>query len=151
MRIKVIWHFDFIILFWDLQRSKAMKKFCDTFMLFWLLAVALKPGQAVSPSSGCGRDIPDTPRPGRDKIVNVIYQDKGLGPIGRNYIIQLPTGLWLLISVFGSMMLQYLSDNCLSDYDSRNTNPVPLVFDLHGFSGNARSQIVSSKGLSPYP
>ena len=49
------------------------------------------------------------------ETIHVTYNDKLLGPVRRNYIIQIPKG-----------------------FD--NNSPVPMVLDLHGWTGSAQSQ-----------
>ena len=49
------------------------------------------------------------------ETIHVTYNDKLLGAVRRNYVIQIPKGL-------------------------DNNSPVPMVLDLHGWTGSAQSQ-----------
>ena len=42
------------------------------------------------PSSGCGKTLPLQPHPGHHHKFNVNYEDKSLGTVKRNYILQIP-------------------------------------------------------------
>lgn len=138
------------------QRSQEMENSCETFV--WLLvclvvAALCKPGMAVTPSSGCGRDTPHLPHPGSHKTVHINYHDKTLGPMDRKYYIQLPRGFYKyniqLVLFLENIYMEWLITRSLTlsllDYNSSNSVSVPLVFDLHGFYGNGHDQIVSGK------
>ena len=56
------------------------------------------------------------------ETIHVTYNDKLLGPVRRNYVIQIPKGL-------------------------DNNSPVPMVLDLHGWTGSAQSQTHEFMGL----
>ena len=60
------------------------------------------------------------------ETIHVTYDDKLLGPVKRNYIIQIPNG-----------------------FD--NNSPVPMVLDLHGWTGSAQSQTHESGQQSTNP
>ena len=63
------------------------------FLGFLLLSTfLLEACQAVNPSTGCGRDLPQQPHPGHHHRFRIQFHDKHLGVILRDYILQLPKG-----------------------------------------------------------
>ena len=122
-------------------KGSAMKP--DLLILVTILVVlCLLPQriQALNPSPGCGRAMPWPPNPGRRHQFQINYHDQFLGPMQRQYRIQLPNGkcmvkYWLKKDGF-SLMFQF------SDYSTNNHEPVPMVIDLHGLTGNSKDQQV---------
>ena len=47
---------------------------------------------AVQPSAGCGKTLPESPRPGEYHRFFFIHNDIKLGPVERDFIVQLPKG-----------------------------------------------------------
>ena len=60
--------------------------------LFILGTFLLEACQAVRPSTGCGRDLPQQPHPGHHHRFRIQFHDKYLGVVPRDYILQLPKG-----------------------------------------------------------
>ena len=56
---------------------------------------SLQQANGVNLSPGCGKTLPEQPRPGKHHKFSVSYQDKILGDVERNYIIQIPTGIFM--------------------------------------------------------
>ena len=76
-----------------LHQGSAMKP--DLLILVTILVVlCLLPQriQALNPSPGCGRAMPWPPNPGRRHQFQINYHDQFLGPMQRQYRIQLPNG-----------------------------------------------------------
>ena len=71
---------------------------------------------AFTPSKGCDTTLPDQPFPGHHADFHVDYDDKLNGKVNRFYILGLPKG-----------------------YD--NTEPLPLIFNLHGWTETANGHI----------
>ena len=78
----------------------------------------LVPGLSAGPSVGCGSSLPPQPRPGHHSSVTVSLTDPGLGEVRRDYSLHLPV-----------------------QYDTDNTQAVPLVLDYHGWTGSASQQM----------
>ena len=66
-------------------------------LLFSLSIFILKSLAAygLNASPGCGKTLPEQPRPGKHHKFSVSYQDKILGDVERNYIIQIPRGIFM--------------------------------------------------------
>ena len=62
-------------------------------------------GQNLSP--GCGKTLPEQPRPGKHHKFSVSYQDKILGDVERNYIIQIPRGIFMYNVIIHKYILFY--------------------------------------------
>ena len=73
---------------------------------------------ALKPSSGCDQSS-DSPHPGESERFYFTYEDKRLGSVDRDFIIQIPPG-----------------------YDG-NT-PLPMLFDVHWYGGSAQSHFEMS-------
>ena len=56
---------------------------------------SLQQANGVNLSPGCGKTLPEQPRPGKHHKFSVSYQDKILGDVERNYIIQIPRGIFM--------------------------------------------------------
>ena len=85
-----------------------MEKFFGTFVALSFLQAT----SALTPSTGCGTTLPDQPFPGHHADFYIDYEDNLLGTVNRFYILGLP-----------------------KHYD--NTEPLPLVFSLHGWTETA--------------
>ena len=48
---------------------------------------------ALKPSSGCGKQMPNQPHPGNHHKFHIQYQDQYLGLLERQFILQLPNGM----------------------------------------------------------
>ena len=70
---------------------------------------------AIQPSAGCGKTLPDSPKPGEHHRFFFEHNDVLLGAIERDFIVQIP-----------------------KDFD--NTSPIPLLFDVHWYAGSAPKQ-----------
>ena len=81
-------------------------------ILIFILLSYFNSNYALKPSSGCGKTQPFDPNPGHYKQFYFNYTDHRLGAIERNFIIQVPL-------------------------DYTHVDPTPLVFDMHGFQGDA--------------
>lgn len=84
--------------------------------LLLFLVACLFQAQGQRPSKGCGKPLPNEPKPGHHYTFSFIVEDVNLGPVDRNFIIQIPR-----------------------HFD--NGQAVPLVFDIHWYAGSAASQV----------
>ena len=86
--------------------------------LLLVCLVCLVPGLSTAPSGGCGGPLPPQPRPGHHSSVTVSLTEPGLGEVRRDYSLHLP-----------------------AQYDTSNTQALPLVLDYHGWTGSASQQM----------
>jgi len=86
--------------------------FGQVFILTFIFGNSL----AIQPSDGCGKTLPDSPKPGEHYRFFFEHNDVLLGAIERDFIVQIP-----------------------KDFD--NTSPIPLLFDVHWYAGSAPKQV----------
>ena len=79
--------------------------FGQVFILTFIFGNSL----AIQPSDGCGKTLPDSPKPGEHYRFFFEHNDVLLGAIERDFIVQIP-----------------------KDFD--NTYPIPLLFDVHWYA-----------------
>ena len=65
-------------------------------MLFKLLLsiFILAKSSALQPSNGCGKTLPDSPKPGEYHRFLFQHNDIQLGPVQRDFIVQIPIGAY---------------------------------------------------------
>ena len=62
------------------------------FNMFTILLAILSVTSALKQSPGCGKELPKQPHPGHHHRFHIQYEDKYLGSLDREYILQIPPG-----------------------------------------------------------
>ena len=73
----------------------------------FILNLLIPANYGVNLSPGCGKTLPEQPRPGKHHKFSVTYQDKILGDVERNYIIQIPRGIFMYNVIIHKYILFY--------------------------------------------
>lgn len=69
--------------------SQELRTMSRTIVLFALLYL-ISPSFGLRPSKGCDKPMAEWPFPGHHGTFSVTYEDKLLGPVDRDYILQVP-------------------------------------------------------------
>lgn len=105
-----------------------------THIFLWL--ILLQGTLSVRPSPGCSSKSVLSKGKVKRKTIHFTYEDKLLGPVDRNYIIQIPKG-----KTFYPTFLNLFTPCIMSNWsETDNETPKMMVLDLHGWTGSAASK-----------
>ena len=60
--------------------------------LILILSLGITSTLSLRPSQGCNKPQPSSPNEGEHEMIYFMYEDRQLGEVERDYIIQIPNG-----------------------------------------------------------